>query len=147
MAYAANTVVPLENSIAEIIRMIRKAGAESIGQMQERDRFVIAFALADRRMKFTVPLVTSYDGPEVARNGVRIDPVARIEQSNRQKGRALMLVIKAKLESVESGVETFEQAFLGNILLDGGQTVYERVAEPIALEYRSGRPQPLLLTE
>lgn len=147
MAYAADTTVPLERSIAEIVTMLRKAGAESIGQMQERDSFVIVFALADRRMKFKVPLVTGYCGPSVARNGRTIDAVARIEQQNRQKGRALLLVIKAKLESVESHVETFEQAFLANIMLAGGQTVYEQVAEPIAREYQSGRASgPLLLT-
>lgn len=147
MAYAEKTTVPLERSISEIVTMIRKAGAESIGQMQERDSFVIVFALADRRMKFKVPLVTEYCGPAVARNGVRIDQAAAIDQLNRQKGRALMLVIKAKLESVESGVETFEQAFLANIMLAGGQTVYESVQEPIAIEYQTGRANgPLLLT-
>lgn len=147
MAYAANTTVPLERSISEIIGMVRKAGAESIGQMQERDSFVIVFALADRRMKFKVPLVTEYCGPSVAGNGRRVDAAARIDQQNRQKGRALMLVIKAKLESVESGVETFEQAFLGNIMLADGQTVYENIAEPIAIEYQTGRANgPLLLT-
>lgn len=139
MAYAENTTVPLERSISEIIGMVRKAGAESIGQMQERDSFVIVFALADRRMKFKVPLATEYCGPRTAGNGRRIDPVQRLEQMNRQKGRALMLVIKAKLESVESGVETFEQAFLGNIMLADGKTVYENIAEPIAIEYQTGR--------
>jgi hypothetical protein len=146
MAYAENTKVPLEQSIAEIITMIRKAGAESVGQMHERDRFVIVFALGDRRMKFQVPLITTWDGPTRGGNGREIDVRAKIEQANRQKGRALMLVIKAKLESVESGVETFEEAFLANIMLADGATVYERMAEPIAIEYKSGRVQPLQLT-
>ena len=145
MAYAATTKVPLEQSIAEIIAMVRKAGAESVGQMHERDRFTIGFALGDRRIKFTVPLVTKWDGPTLGRNGREIDVRAKIEQANRQKGRALMLVIKAKLESVESGVETFEQAFLANILLADGATIYERMADPIAIEYKTGRVQPLML--
>lgn len=146
MAYAAQTTVPLERSISEIIAMVRKAGAESIGQMHDRDSFVIVFALADRRMKFKVPLATEYVGPKVGGNGRVIDTAARLEQMNRQKGRALMLVIKAKLESVESGVETFEQAFLGNIMLADGKTVYENIAEPIAIEYQTGRASgPLLL--
>lgn len=146
MAYAENTKVPLEQSIAEIITMVRKAGAESVGQMHERDKFVIVFALGERRMKFSVPLITNWEGPTRARNGVDIDVKAKIEQANRQKGRALMLVVKAKLESVESGVETFEQAFLANIMLADAQTVYERMAEPIALEYRTGKVQPLMLS-
>lgn len=146
MAYAETTKVPLEQSIGEIIGMVVKAGAESVGQVQERDRFVIFFALADRRMKFSVPLVTEYTGPAKSGNGRPIDKVAWLEQRNRQKARALRLVIQAKLESVESGVETFEEAFLANIMLDGGQTVYERIAEPIAVEYKTGKVQPLMLT-
>ena len=145
MAYAETTKVPLEQSIAEIISMVRKAGAESVGQMHERDRFVIVFALGERRMKFSVPLVTQYAGPEKNGNGRPIDKVAWLEQRNRQKGRALMLVVKAKLESVESGVETFEQAFLANIMLADGATVYERMAEPIAVEYKTGKVRPLML--
>ena len=41
----------------------------------------------------------------------------------RRRWRALLLVIKAKLESVESGIETFEEAFASQIVLANGQTV------------------------
>jgi len=146
MAFAETTKVPLEQSITEIIGMVRRAGADSVGQMHERERFVIVFALGERRMKFSVPLITKWEGPARGGNGRAIDVVAKIEQANRQKARALRLVIQAKLESVASGVETFEEAFLANIMLADGATVYERMAEPIAIEYTSGRVQPLQLT-
>lgn len=145
MAYAETTKVPLEQSIAEIIGMVRKAGAESVGQMQDRDRYVIIFRLANRQMRFSVPMVTEYTGPARSGNGRTIDQAAWIEQRNRQKGRALMLVVKAKIESVESGVETFEEAFLANIVLADGVTVYERMAQPIAVEYDTGKVQPLMI--
>lgn len=145
MAYAETTKVPLEQSIAEIIGMVRRAGAERLGQYQERDRYVVMFTLGDRQMKFTVPLVVEYTGPRQAGNGVVIDPAKWIDQKNRQKGRALMLVIKAKLESVESGVETFEEAFLANIVIHSGQTVYESIREPLALQYTEGKVGPLML--
>lgn len=63
-------------------------------------------------------------------------------QWRRQRGRALLLVIKAKLESIESGVETFEQAFLANVVLANGETVHDRIAGPISDEYRTGAVQP-----
>jgi hypothetical protein len=47
------------------------------------------------------------------------------------------------LESVESGVETFEEAFLANVVTPGGGTVYERLQEPLALEYQGGAPRDL----
>lgn len=145
MAYAEDTKVPLEQSIAEIIGMVRKAGAMQVGQMDDGQRYVIMFSLADRQMRFSVPLVREYTGPRKAGNGREIDQKRWIDQRNRQRGRALMLVIKAKLESVESGVETFEEAFLANIVMSDGATVYERAAERIALEYQSGKPSMLLL--
>ena len=67
------------------------------------------------------------------------------EQEAREKWRALLLCIRAKLESVSSGVETFEQAFLAHMLLPSGETVSEWAERPdnkAALE--GGRMPPLL---
>lgn len=145
MAYAETTKVPLEQSIAEIIAMVRKAGAMQVGQFDDGERFHIWFALGNRQVRFSVPLITEYTGPMRGGNGRAIDPKAKVEQANRQRGRALMLVIKAKLESVESGVETFEEAFLANIICADKLTVYERIKGPLALEYDSGAVKPLML--
>jgi hypothetical protein len=49
------------------------------------------------------------------------------ERACRQRWRALGLVIKAKLESVESGIETFEKAFMPYLLLPDGKIVAEHV--------------------
>lgn len=144
MAYAEETKVPLEQSIAEIIGMLRKAGAQRIAQYEEPERFTVTFELADRLVRFRVPLVMKYPGPASHGNGRPVDHRRWIDQRNRQKGRALMLVIKAKLESIESEVETFEEAFLANVVMSDGATIYDRVREPIALEYKTGKSIPLL---
>lgn len=127
MAYAERTEVPFDRSIAEILKLVRKAGAEQVGQFENLDTFALQFTLGDRMIRFRLGTKL----PNSRRNP---------EQVRRQRGRALMLVIKAKLESVESGIETVEQAFLANVVMADGATVYERIAEPIALEYREGRP-------
>lgn len=143
MAYAENTTVPFEKSVAEIIGLVRRAGADQIGQMESRVSFTLQFTMADRMVRFRVQFP---DRAEIQRlTGPRSDPTRVEEQWRRQRGRALLLVIKAKLESVESGVETFEQAFLSNVVLADGSTVYERVAAPIADEYKTGAPSVLLL--
>ena len=144
MAFAEKTDVPLERSIAEIIGMLRKAGAQRIAQYEEPDRFTIFFHMADRYVQFRVPLVTEYRGPSRHGNGAPVDRQKWIDQRNRQKGRALMLVIKAKLESVESQVETFEEAFLANVVMADGATLYERISDRIQIEYEQGTPQPML---
>jgi hypothetical protein len=56
-----------------------------------------------------------------------------------------MLVIKAKLESIESKVETMEQAFLANVVLADNRTVYESAQSQIAIAYETGKVTPLML--
>jgi len=144
MAYAETTSVEFEKSIAEIVGLLRKAGADQIGQMENRTGFTLGFEMENRRVRFQVTFLTK---EQVAKmTGPRQDPAKVEQQWRRQRGRALLLVIKAKLESVESQVETFEQAFLANVMLPGGKTLYESVKEPIAVAYESGQP-PIMLLE
>ncbi|CAN5573437.1 hypothetical protein BH10PSE14_BH10PSE14_06320 [soil metagenome] len=148
MAYAENTSVPIEKSVAEIVGLVKKAGATSIAQWEEPARFTIQFSLSARLLRFRVTLPAWQDMPE--RNGRRevLSQAQREVIAARramQRARALLLVIKAKLESVESNVESFEEAFLANVVMADGATVYERVAQPIALEYQTGAPSTMLL--
>ena len=147
MAYAENTTVPIEKSIAEIVALVKKAGAERVAQYEEPDRFTVQFELGERTIRFRVRLLTYDDVPRVLNGRPRSEEqiVAKRDALRRQRARALLLVVKAKLESVESQVETFEEAFLANLVMSDGATLYERVAEPIALEYRSGAVRPMLL--
>lgn len=126
MAYAERTQVPFDKTVRDIMAMVKKAGAQQVGQMEEAERLTIIFALADRQIRFRVAW-------------------EKTPASQRQRARALMLVIKAKLESVASGVETFEQAFLANIVMADGATVHERVSGDLRLEYQSGKPTMFLL--
>lgn len=148
MAYAETTAVPVERSIAEIVTLAKKAGAQRIAQAEEPDRFSIQFTIQERTVRFRVALPSLEEMPKYdGRRALLTDEQrrSRMGQAHRQRARALMLVIKAKLESVESGVETFEQAFLPNVVLSDGSTVYDRVAAPIAKEYRLGGVQQLLI--
>lgn len=143
MAYAETTTVPFEKSVMDIVAMIRRAGAEKIGQIEDPFSFAIQFNLCDRSIRFRVPFPSIDEMPECDGNRRALSDEkrqAKLEQAKRQRGRALMLVIKAKLESVESGVETLEQAFLANVVMLDGNTVYERISGSIALEYKQGSP-------
>lgn len=147
MAYAETTSVPFERSIADIITILRKSGADRMAQMEERSGYIVQFFSHDRMIRFRVKFPSIDEMPkfngrnQALTNAQRIE---KLEQAKRQRGRALMLVIKAKLESVESQVETFEEAFLANVVMADGKTMYERVQEPIALEYQSGVPKLML---
>lgn len=134
MPYAAETKVPIERSQREIKDLLTKAKASSVGVMEDwkTKSAMVAFELNDRRLMFKLPLD----------HGKRTERQA--EQFKRSRWRALLLTIKAKLESVEAGIEVFDEAFLAQIVLPDGKTVYERTKEPIALEYKSGESIPLL---
>ena len=68
-----------------------------------------------------------------------------IAQEERQRWRALVLVIKAKLEAVESGITTFENEFLAHIVLPDNRTVGEWLAPQIDSAYEEGGMPKLLM--
>lgn len=148
MAYAETTSVAFEKSVAEIIGLIKRHGAAQIGQFEGEDYFAIQFIIEDRLIRFKLPIPALAEIPTHDGRGRTIafaQRQAKLDQARRSKGRALLLVIKAKLESVESGIETVEQAFLANVVMANGETVYDRISRPIAIEYETGQPSALML--
>jgi len=125
MAYAEKTKVPVSKSKADIENLVKKYGANGWGIMEFNGRVQIAFQLAGRNLLFRVAI------PEK-------------DQAQRSMYRALLLVIKGKLESAESGIETLEEAFMANIVMPGGETVADSILPSIAKAYESGRDIPLL---
>jgi hypothetical protein len=87
--------------------------------------------------------------PRRGANAALPDPKKEVDekrsaQYHRQLWRALLLVIKAKFEIVESGIETFDEAFLSNIVMSDGATVGEWATLQIATMYQQGEMPPLL---
>lgn len=78
--------------------------------------------------------------------GLRTDQaaLAEWEQACRQRWRALALVIKAKLEAVESGISEFEDEFMANIVMPDGKTVSQMARPAIAKAYATGQVHNLL---
>ena len=67
------------------------------------------------------------------------------ERAQRQRWRALLLVIKAKLEAVEAGITTVDDEFLAHILVPGtDQTVGGSVGPDVARAYEVRGHRPLL---
>jgi len=148
MAYAESTSVPSDRSRAEIEKTLNRYGAEDFSYASRKDHALIAFVAEGRQVAFTVPLPDRMSGDfwRTPTGKARKDTAAveAYEQAVRQRWRALALVVKAKLEAVESGIVTFEQEFLAHIMLPGGTTVYEQAAPAIATAYETGTPTPLL---
>lgn len=147
--YAETTRVPSDRSRAEIERTLNRYGATAFGYMSGGTDAAIVFEIAERRVMFRVPLPdrTARQFTHTPERGARRSESAAEEvydQAIRQRWRALSLVIKAKLESVEAGITTVEQEFLAHIVLPNGSTVGEWAAPQLAAVYE-GNSMPALL--
>lgn len=148
MTYAKGTEVSVEKTVAEIRKTIQRYKATGFGQFEDRSGAAITFEMAHRRVLFRLPLPSQDDKQFIrdGRNSVRT-PAKRYEaweRACREKWRGLLLCIKAKLESVEAGIETFEDAFLAHIVRPDGTLVGDVVKKQIAHEYETQTMQPLL---
>ena len=96
---------------------------------------MIAFSMEGRQVRFVLPMPDKGERRFTHHSKGARTPDAALkqwEQACRQRWRALALVIKAKLEAVESGISIFEDEFMANIVLPGGRTVSEEVRPRIA---------------
>ncbi len=148
--FAANTEVSVEKSKAEIEKMLTRYVATKYASGWDDNGATIMFVAKERHVRFVLPLPTRSDrkflinGNGQRRNAEGIEKAH--EQACRQRWRALCLVIKAKLEAVESGISNFEMEFLAHIALPGGATVGEVLAPQLADAYTTGKMPPLLGT-
>lgn len=152
--YASETTVPVEKSRAEIERLLMRYGASQFMYAIKPEAAMIAFHAEGRHVRFVLPMPNpteqrfthgkpraSYMSPQK-----RSAEAARKawEQEVRSRWRALALVIKAKLEAVESGIAEFEDEFLAHVVLPNGQTMGQHARPLVARAYESGTMPALL---
>jgi hypothetical protein len=98
------------------------------------------FELNSRRIRFDLPLpdraadefVYRFWGGERKNEQLSIDKQHKLwEQACRQRWRALLLAIKAKLEAVESGITSFEKEFLAHIVMADGKTIGQHIVPQV----------------
>jgi hypothetical protein len=153
--YAEATKVSSEASRAEIERVVRRYGATKFVSGWEEERAVIGFVVHGRQVRLILPLPSwddfatktsrvNQNSPYVTRQLTRPQQEKAHEQASRQSWRALLLIIRAKLEAVEAGIVTFETEFLPHFVLGDGHTVAEHVEPALAAALDSGTVPDLL---
>ena len=153
MAYAEKTSISAAKSKADIEEMVQKAGAGQFISGYREDIAVIGFSMDGRQIRFTLPLPGRDDrefwytkGRQYKRTEQQA--YAAWEQACRSRWRALYLIIRAKLEAIESGISTVEREFLYDVVLPDGQTVGEFISPQIEMAYKAGQlPQSLLIQQ
>jgi len=146
--YAEHTDVPSDRSRAEIERTLTRYGAKSFMYGWDVDKAVIQFDTGERRIRFELHMPDRNDRKvthtEKGKLRARNVQEKEYEQRIKQRWRALALVIKAKLEAVESGISLFEDEFMAHIVLPNGETVGQWMRPQIATAYEQKKMPPLI---
>lgn len=139
MPFAERTTVSPEKTKAEIEQLLKRHGATGFQSGWDHadpdaETAYVMFRFNDRKILFRLTF-----------------PPQRFRQRDqeiRRRWRALLLVIKGKLESVAARVETVEEAFLPQTLLnEDGVTVWTLLSQAASFQSlaKAAGGQPLAL--
>lgn len=146
--YAAGTEVSTDKSLSEIRTTLRRYGARQFAFAEEDGLAVIGFTAHDRQVRFVLRLPDPDDKTftRTPTGRARTAAKAREEYDTavKQVFRVFALVVKAKLEAVESGLVSFQSEFLAHLVLPGGVTVGDLVEPRIVEAYQTGQVPALL---
>jgi hypothetical protein len=140
VSYAKGTSVPVQKTKVEIEKLAQKHGAKDFYSGWNEKEAVIGFTMKNRMVKVTLPIPTR---EQMSRHGW-VPGKEKYEAEIRRRWRVLGLVLKAKLEAIEHGVSDFETEFLGNLVVENGQTMADWAKPQIEELYRSGKGPRLL---
>jgi hypothetical protein len=127
--YAENTKVPVSSSRGEISGILTKHGVENQGwsTTPRGDQLIFELDGGTYRLTMTKPTAESLrarDGKQYA-YPQNIDWETKAEQEWRRVWRANVLLLKAKLEFIDSGDTTITRELLPFRVLKGGKTLEE----------------------
>ncbi len=146
--YAANTSVSSNKSRDEIERTLTKYGANSFMYAWEGNSAVIGFRMQHKMVRLMLRMPHLSDREFITtptgRQRSASTAVLAHQQAIRQRWRSLSLVVKAKLEAVESGITTFEEEFLAHILLPDNTTAGDYLLPQIEKVYETGEMPAML---
>jgi hypothetical protein len=115
-AFAQGTTVSSGKSKMEVDALLEKHGATQRGVMENNGTASILFALAGRCYRIDVPL-----------------PANSTDQLTRERWRAVVLMVKAKLELVRIGASTIEREFLADLIMADGNKLADHIRARLAI--------------
>ncbi|MBN1518167.1 hypothetical protein JXA32_16515 [Candidatus Sumerlaeota bacterium] len=141
--FASNTSVNVERSQMQIRDTLRRYGAESFGVIERNDHGAVMFEFKGMTVQILVPMPDlnsdEFQMTDSGRPRKENSAMAVYEQSVRQRWRALLLAIKAKLEAVETGISTIEREFLPFIVMPDGKTFADHALPKLQELVRLGK--------
>jgi hypothetical protein len=129
VSYAKGTSVDVAASQQEIQRTLMRYGVETYSFRQVPGRAEVEFVVGDYPVRVGVELPTRPEkqtGRNPDTNRV-VDLWKRHDQEVRERWRALLLFVKAGLETCELGLAAPEQVFMAFLVSPDGSTVGDKV--------------------
>lgn len=114
--YAEDTRVSVAQSQAEVQDLLEKYGVEKIGIIRNQGKADLWFEHAGRNYHLSVPIPADAKNPE---------------QERRRAWRAMVLLIKAKFEAINSAISTIESEFFAHTVMPDGQPLIEHARAQI----------------
>lgn len=145
MAYAQRTKVPESRSKAEIDQLLEQHGCDGLGNYAKGDKCNIMFEIGALRVRVDVefPPRSSFASTETGLDRSESAADQAFSQERRRIWRAMLLSIKAKLTSIESGISTIEQEFLPFVVCDNDKTLGEQILPKLLEARTTGKLLPL----
>jgi hypothetical protein len=144
--YAAGTEVSISRSREEIEKTLQRYGARGFMYGSHGDVAAVAFEMKKRRYRIELNYPPASSFARMANHQVRTPTQQKEAQDRevRRLWRALLMVIKAKLEAVQSGITTIEDEFLAHTVMSNDQTVGQWLEPQVREMYESGEMPPFL---
>lgn len=159
MSYAERTSVSVDRSKAELEVLLKRAGAEAFAyawkdvaiwrETARRDVTVRIFQLGFTlkrlpiRVDLPMPGLEEFAKSPAGRIRTALQREAAREDEEKRRWRSLVLVVKAKLEAVATGITTIEKEFLADVVV-GGSTVGQEFGGEVCRIVRDGKVPKLL---
>ena len=136
MSYAQGTTVTVQASQMEIARTLARYGVESYSFGATPGWALVEFEARHLPVRLRVPLPgkPAKEKGTNPKTGRTVNLWTAWEQDVKEAWRALLLFIKAALESVDRGIVSVEQAFMAFLVTGNGQTLGD-MALPGYLEH------------
>ncbi len=150
MPYAEKTTVSVGKTQDDLRRMIEKHGGDNFyaGHSNKTGELGIVFDAFSRRFRITLKMPSDEELRKDGRGSIRSETSFERakSQAERSSWRLIYLIVKARTECLDAGVETFEQAFLGYTVLPDTNLILNDQVQPQIEQAYKGVATPNLLT-
>jgi len=146
--YAINTETSVDSSKTQISKVLKRYGATTTS-INETPQFALVAAQIHGiqiRIRLQLPLLND---PEITmtptrkyRNEVGIKK--EYDRAIKSTLRALYMILHSRLEEIDRGISTAQQAFMPWIMLPDNSIVEDHVLPTIKTAYETGQVPPLL---